>query len=153
MAKPKHEPGTFLRIPLSDGSFGYGRLLEAPLAAFYDYRTAEPSADLDVLTSRPVLFTVGVRRRQGRDHWEAIGKRPLAGKLAEPVVQFLQDLGNPRSCKIFDTAGMERDVTPEECVGVERAAVWESSGVEERLLDTLLGRPNAQEVRGRVRLE
>jgi hypothetical protein len=25
-----HKPGTFLRIPLPDGTFGYGRVLELP---------------------------------------------------------------------------------------------------------------------------
>jgi hypothetical protein len=152
MKKPKHEPGTFVRILLSDASFGYGRLLDDPYVALYDHRTAEPSTDLDAIEVKPVLFKVAVRRREGRDQWESIGKRPLQGEVAKPVVQFMQDLGNFRDCKIFDTAGMEKDATPDECVGLERASVWESRGVEERLLDTLMGRPNPEEERGRVRL-
>jgi hypothetical protein len=43
-----HRPGSFLRIPLADGSFGYGRMLELPFDAFYDYRTTSPDSDLDL---------------------------------------------------------------------------------------------------------
>ncbi|EPX58332.1 hypothetical protein D187_004088 [Cystobacter fuscus DSM 2262] len=37
-------------------------------------------------------------------------------------------------------------------MGVERAAVWERESVEGRLLDTFLGRPNADEEHLKVRL-
>ena len=51
--------------------------------------------------------------------------RELEEHLAQPVVQFMQDLGDFRRCTIFDTAGNEREAEPKECVGLERAAVWE----------------------------
>ncbi|AKJ05930.1 Hypothetical protein AA314_07556 [Archangium gephyra] len=38
-------------------------------------------------------------------------------------------------------------------MGLERAAVWEKEGIEARLLDALLGRPNAAEERLKVRLQ
>jgi hypothetical protein len=47
-----------------------------------------------------------------------------------------------RTCTIYDTDGLERDATPEEYVGLERAAVWEAHHIETRLLDTFEGRPN-----------
>jgi len=153
MRKPKHDPGTFLRIPLADGSYGYGRYLESPYFAFYDHRTTEPSTDLDVIASRPILFKISVRRSPGGDKWEVIGKKPLEGELLEPIVQFMQDLADFRQCTIFDTAGMEKDVPPEECLGLERASVWETHGVENRLLDRFRGRPNQAELRQRVRLK
>jgi hypothetical protein len=46
----------------------------------------------------------------------------------------------------------ERAAEPQDCVGLERAAVWEQESIEERLLDALLGRPNADEERLKVRL-
>jgi hypothetical protein len=52
---PKHVLGTFLSIPLADGSFAYGRELENPYTAFYNYRTTEPSSDMDVIASKPLL--------------------------------------------------------------------------------------------------
>lgn len=149
---PRLEVGTFVRIPLQDGSFGYGRILPNPDVAFYNYRTMEPSSDLDVIVSKPLLFSVGVRLSRA-DRWENIGKRPLEGEAAKPAVSFMQDLADFRKCTIFDSAGMEKEVGPEECIGIEQAAVWEPHGIEQRLLDTFMGRPNAEEVRSRVRLQ
>jgi hypothetical protein len=153
MAKaPKLIPGTFVRIPLADGSFGYGRVLPDPYIAFYNYRTTEPSDDLDEIEPKPVLFTQAVRLFN-YDRWANIGQRELQGEVAKPVVRFMQDLGDYRKCTIFDSVGMEKQVAPEECIGLERASVWEPHHIEERLLDTFEGRPNQDEVRARVRLQ
>jgi hypothetical protein len=149
---PKLVPGTFVRIPLADGTFGYGRVLSHPYMAFYNYRTSEPSADLDEIGSKPLLFTQAVRLLD-YDRWPNLGVRALEGEVAKPVVRFMQDLVNYRKCTIFDSAGMEKQVGPEQCIGLERAAVWEQHGIERRLLDTFMGRPNASEMRLRVRLK
>ena len=145
-------PGTFVRVPLADGTFGYGRALSDPYMAFYDLRTAEPASDLDRIERMPVLFKQAVRLLDP-DRWPGLGERPLEGEVAEPVVRFVQDIGDYTMCTIFDSAGMERQATPEECVGLERAAVWDQHHIEQRLLDTFEGRPNAQEERLRVKLE
>lgn len=144
-------PGTFVRIPLPDGSFGYGCFLGAPYAAFYHHHTSEPSSALDVIASRPILFRQAVRVRES-DGWADIGRRPLQGEVAEPVLRFMQDLADFHRCVLFDSAGMEKRVAPEACIGVERAAVWDAHHIEARLLDTFLGRPNAAELHARVRL-
>jgi hypothetical protein len=151
MFKEIHKPGTFLLIPLTDGSFGYGRTLGDLDCAFYNYRTTSPDSDLDRIASKPVLFKIAVRHLALKA-WEVIGWRELEEHLAQPVIYFMQDIGDFRRCKIVDTAGNERAAEPHECVGLERVAVWEKEGVEERLLDSLLGRPNAEVERARVRL-
>ncbi len=145
-----YKSGTFLRIPLADGSFGYGRAVSELHTAFYDHRTAEPSEDLDAIEASPVLFTVAVRVFSDSG-WVVLGIRPLEGEVAKPVVAFMQDLVDYRKCEIFDTAGMDRPATPEECIGLERASVWDDCHIEERLLDHFMGRPNEDEIRGRVR--
>lgn len=48
---------------------------------------------------------------------------------------------------------MSRRADPQECVGLERLVVWEEVGVEERLLDTFMGRPNDTAERLKVRLK
>ena len=151
MRKRANTPGTFVRIPLGDGSFGYGRLLESPYAAFYRYRTSDPDSDLDRIASKPVLFKTAVRHL-ALEAWERIGWRELDEPLQQPLVRFMQDIGDFRQCTIFDTAGNERAAEPQECVDLERAVVWEQQGIEERLLDAFMGRPNAEEERLRVRL-
>lgn len=151
MSLRKHTVGTFVRITLADGSLAYARLLESPYAAFYDYRTTSPDSDLDRIASQSILFRIAVRHH-ALDTWEPIGHRALEGQLTQPVVQFMQDIGNFRRCTIFDTAGYEKAAEPQECVGLERAAVWERNGVERRLLDAFLGQPNAETERQKVRL-
>lgn len=148
---PILEPGTFVRIPLADGSFAYGRVLSNPYIAFYNYRTPVPSSDLDGIASKPLLFTQAVRLF-GYDRWANIGHRPLEGEVAKPVVRFMQDLVDFRKCTIYDSSGMRRDATPEECIGLERAEVWDVHHIEQRLLDTFMGRPNPFEEEARVRL-
>ena len=120
--------------------------------AFYDYRTPEPTSDLSEIESNAVMFSQAVRLFE-EDTWAALGARPLEGDVAKPVVNFMQDLGNFRDCVIFDTTGMERQVSPKECIGIERAASWDANHIEDRLLDRFMGRPNAAEIRSRVRLK
>jgi hypothetical protein len=130
-----YKPGSFLRVRLADGSFGYGRMLEPPpIDAFYEYRTEKPDTDLGQIASKPILFKVGVRHSD-LDSWELIGWR----ELEEP-------------CTIFDSAGNSRSAEPHECIGLERMAVWEQHHVEERLLDTFMGRPNETVEHLKVRL-
>ena len=152
MYKPVHKPGTFYRIPLADGSFGYGRILGLVACAFYNYRTTSPDSDLDRIASMPVLFKIMVRH-PALKAWAVIGWRDLEEHLAQPVVYFMQDIGDFRRCTIFDTAGNERDAEPQECIGLERAAAWEQHHVEERLLDAFMGRPNTSVEHLKVRFE
>ena len=147
----KLDVGTFLMIPLDDGSFGYGRILSDPYVGFYNHRTMKPESDLDLIGSKPLLFTQAVRL-PSPDRWVNLGKRPLEGDVAKPVVMFMQDLADYRKCTIFDSAGMRREARPEECIGLERAAVWDPHHIEGRLLDTFMERPNEAERHGRVRL-
>src|SRR6476659_1723572 len=107
MYKPVHKPGTFYRIPLADGSFAYGRALELPDCAFYNYRTTSPDSDLDRIASKPVLFKIAVRHLAVKA-WGVIGWRELEEHLAQPVAYFIQDIGDFRHCTISDTAGNER---------------------------------------------
>lgn len=151
MAK-KLVPGTFFRIPLEDGSFGYGRVLPDPYFAFYDHRTDAPSDDLEEIAAKPVLFSTSVRVFDW-DRWADIGHQPLTGEVAKPVVQFMQSPVDNTRCTIFDSDGHEYPANPEQCVGLERAAVWEPHQIERRLLDRFMGRPNEMEMRLRVQLE
>ena len=143
--------GSIVRIPLPDDSFGYARVIVSPYFAFYDYRTTTPSNELDVIVVRPVLFRAVVSEK-GLGDWKVIGVMPLMGEVTEPVVAFRQDVRDFRECLIFDTNGHERAASPEECIGIERQAVWEVHHIEERLLDAFEGRPNSTEVFLRVRL-
>ena len=152
MKNKQPKPGSFLRIPLADGTFGYGRQLEGTHTAFYNYRTSEPSEDLDAIERQPILFRQAVRLI-GLKRWAVIGTRPLKGEVTEPFFMFHQEIGDFRKCTIIDNLGNEKSATPEECIGLEQEAVWEAHGIENRLLDTFEGRSNETELRSRVRLK
>ena len=143
-------PGTFLLVPLEDSTFSYARVLPNPHMAFYDHRTDEPSHDLDDIESQPVLFKLAVRLFH-EDGWLALGARPLEGEVSRPVVWFRQDVADYTKCLIADTTGRKRMVTPEECVGIERSAVWDAPNITERLLDHFMDRPCSEEIHMRVR--
>ncbi|OKH71775.1 hypothetical protein EB73_09845 [Mycobacterium sp. SWH-M3] len=145
-------PGTFLRIPLGDGTFGYGRALADPYIAFYDYRTAEPSTDIAEIVDQRILFIQAVRLLPS-SQWIPFGHEPLEGELTKPILRFSQNIADYRKCVIFDSEGREWPAAPEECVGLEQSAVWDSPQIEQRLLDTFMGRPNDDEIRLRVRFE
>ncbi|WNG56861.1 hypothetical protein F0U59_20430 [Archangium gephyra] len=137
-----YKPGSFLMIPLTDGSFGYARTLEPPFDAFYEYRTAEPDTDLDRIASKPILFRIVVSLPYS-DSWMRIGWKKLEEHFTRPIVQYRQAVGPFGRCTIFDNLGMVRQAEPHECLGLEPSAAWEPRGVEERLLDAFMGRPNA----------
>ena len=84
--------------------------------------------------------------------WESIGWKRLEEPFSQPIIQFMRDIGNSRDRTIFDTAGHSRRAEPQECIGLECAAVWEEENVEERLLDTFMGRPSASVEHLKVRL-
>ena len=147
-----YRPGSFLRIPLADGTFAYGRVLELPHEAFYEHRTETPGSDLEQIALKPILFKIAVRHKE-KSSWGFIGWQALDEQLKQPVVQFMQDLGDFRRCTSFDSVGNSRSAEPQECAGLERSAVWEERGVEERLLDTSMGRPNPTVERMKVRLK
>jgi hypothetical protein len=101
---------------------------------------------------QPILFKQAVRFRN-ENNWVEIGIKPLDVELTKPIVTFMQDLADFKKCTIFDSEGLEQNVSPEDCIGLERAEVWESFHIEQRLLDTFQGKENIAEMYARVRLE
>jgi hypothetical protein len=56
---------------------------------------------------------------------------------------FTQSVTNRRDCTIVDHEARRKvRATPQECIGLEREAVWSPEHVEARLEDYCAGRPN-----------
>jgi hypothetical protein len=108
-------------------------------------------SDIDVIASRSVLFTLALHV-SALAICDVIGIKPLDDSLAQPILQFTQDIVDTKNCTIVDEHGSEWAVRPEECIGLERVAVWEASHVKERLLDALMCRPNRWAEALKVRL-
>jgi Immunity protein 26 len=146
MARVQFEPGAVLRVPLEECWHTYARMLEeSPFLAFYDLRTTQTDPDLPVILDAPVLFVLGTEwegaLRIGR--WPIVGSVPVTDHSVTIPLQFMQSVGDGRRLSVIDHRGNRRPATLEECEGLERAAVWDWSHVEERLADHYAGRPNA----------
>jgi hypothetical protein len=143
MARTKHTPGTVLELSLGDGTFAYGLVVGELEVAFFDLHAKAAIADVDAIVARPVLFVLTVYKNvftTGR--WRAIGRVDLDAHVVRIPDKFMQDLGDPRKCKIVDADFNTRPATPDECVGLERVAVWAGEHIEDRLRDHFAGRPN-----------
>jgi hypothetical protein len=140
MAQKRWKPGDVVRKSMSDGWTYYARLLEFPWAVFYKHRTREPSANLSEVTSKPVLFTLAAHKSiLAVGQWESIGNVRLDGSLTPPKAQAIRRYN---SYSIIDVTGSMRPATPQECEGLEPAAVWEPNHIDDRLQDTFAERPN-----------
>ena len=148
----RREPGRFVRIPLGDGFVGWGRQLSGANVRFYERFDPEPNADSvsahDVIGG-DTAFTVAVMdyafRRDSK--WLLHEVVPLTPtEQAEVHRKFKQDPLNGALSIYWEGPGGtwgEDPATSTECVGLERAAVWDPEHVEGRLRDLRVGRPNA----------
>ena len=70
-----------------------------------------------------------------------VGNGPLENELRTPPPRFIQDALRPDQFRIYEN-GKIRSATKEECLGLEREAVWDPEHVEERIRDHYAGRKN-----------
>lgn len=132
--------GDVVKIDLGNDTFGYGRILPEPLMAFYGLSSRQPKDPTEVIES-PVLFTVPVMNYAVKsEKWQIVGNFPLDEALKAKPKFFKQD----RQTKQFYIYGDHGDIpaSREECVGLERAAVWDPEHIEDRLRDHFAGVPN-----------
>src|SRR5687768_388149 len=134
-------PGDLVRIDYAEGRHTYGQILTKPYVAVYDMQATDELSAEEIVTA-PVLFIVSVYDRGVSRNWPAVGKAPAGTPAIEVPEFFMQDMFNPQSCKIIDVEGNMRPATPQECAGLERAAVWETEHIADRLSDHYAGRPN-----------
>lgn len=136
----RFSPGSVLQVPVGDGRSAYALMLGVrPYIAFFP----DGQSDSEILGSAP-LFVVAVHNSAySRGRWGAVLRRIAPGDLPEIPLFFRQNSMNLKDCEITDAHGELRQATPEECVGMERSAVWEAEHIEERIADLYAGRVNA----------
>jgi len=136
----KRKIGDILKIELGDGTHTYARTLPDATFAIYDARTSE---DLPIMETveRPILFYVAVMNHAVKEkRWIVVGHKTLEEGLQGPP-RFIQDALNWKRFSIYED-GRIRPATRQECLGLEREAVWEPEHVEDRIRDHYAGRPN-----------
>jgi hypothetical protein len=136
----KRNVGDILKIELGDGTHTYARVLPEAGFAIYDARTID-ELPVEGMVEKPVLFYVAVMNRAVKEkRWTVLGHKALEAGLKMPP-RFIQDALNKKRFEIYEH-GKIRPAIRHECLGLERAAVWEPEHVEERISDYYAGRPN-----------
>ena len=126
--RPK--PGDVFQIPLPDGRFAYGRVFRDASVGIYKQVSAAPQSPPD---REEFAFIVGLYKdvlTSGR--WPIIGRRPFPDEdAAWPPPKSIKDPISGRYSLYHK--GEIRPASPEECAGLERAAVWDAHHVIDRI--------------------
>lgn len=134
-------PGSVIAIPLRDGHFSYGRILQEPLIAFYDLRSHD-ILPIESVLPLSIIFTLYVMNYPITDgDWKVIGNAPLTSELLEEPFFFKKDPISGALTIYQDSSGKEIPATREQCANLECAAVWEPHHILDRLQDHFAGRP------------
>ncbi|MDR3693813.1 immunity 26/phosphotriesterase HocA family protein [Mucilaginibacter sp.] len=127
--------GAFLRVPIDEKDHTYGRIISKLVYAFYDFKTDLEITNLELIEKSNVLFKLIIHRDAvTKGYWKIIGIKELPEDLKVPVPFFKQEIGNPDECSIV-AEDESRKATQQQCVGLERLAVWEHDHIEQRLRD------------------
>ena len=133
--------GAVHAVPLGDGTISFALTLPEADFAFFDMRTTEFSLPSDLL-SKPILFRVAVHKyAYNKGRWLKVGKLEVPNELLKAVPKFIQDALHPERFEIY-LSGNVLPATRDECVGLERAAVWDPQHIEDRLRDHYSGIQN-----------
>jgi hypothetical protein len=136
----KRTIGDVVQVPLEDGWHSYAQVLPEASFAFYDARV-ESDLPVDDIVKRPILFIVPVMEYAvKKGGWPIVG-HVMPGQVVKSPPRFIQDALNKNHFEIYEN-GETRPATREECIGLERAAVWDPTHVQSRLLDHYAGRVN-----------
>lgn len=142
MAKIPDFRGRVFAIPLPDGRFSFAKALIFPEVVFFDARIPAPEMPPDPFALGNPLFRIWVDKsaQTGRKSWQKLGEMALTPKEQTGATYFKKDALNGNHYLYRD--GTFVLATRQECVGLERAAVWSRGQVESRLSDHFSGRQN-----------
>jgi hypothetical protein len=136
--------GAFIEINLPNGKYSYGRILAKASFAFYNIYSDEKVTDLDRIGKSNVLFINAVYKYAiTKSRWKIIGVSEIKSELQILPMEFIQDILNPTHFEIYNpNTGEIKPAKRADCIGLEKAAVWEPEHIEDRIIDYFEGRPN-----------
>ncbi len=140
----KRKEGAFIEIVLPNGKYAYGRILQKASFAFYNIYSDNNISDINAIQKSEILFINSVYKYAiTKNRWKIIGVLDIEPKLKELPMEFIQDNLAPTQFEIYNpNTGEVRCAIKIECIGLERAAVWEPEHVEERIIDFFEEKPN-----------
>ncbi len=144
MKKQQRTVGAFISICLPDERIGYGRILEKASYGIYDLISDKTISDIEIIQGSKILFIIAVYDQAVKSgRWQKIGTRPLEDHLTVLPLEYSEDAIKKGSYSIYDpNSGEFKAAVKEDCLGLERAAVWAPEHVEERILDHFNNKEN-----------
>jgi hypothetical protein len=142
MKRQRWKAGDLVKIPLTDGTNGYGWVIRAGLVEFLDLNSKE-DVSVGLITKSAKLFALLVNRSAiTKGYWEIIGNVPRTDSHDE-FRFFMQDMFTKKLSvyRSGDTWWKIEPATFEECEKLERMAVWDACHVEDRLISHFGGTP------------
>ncbi len=145
MAKQKITEGAILEISIENEYYVYAQILKNRLGyAFFDFKSESKLIDLSVLIKANVIFILMVYDdvvTEGR--WLKVGKLTIREDLLIQPMKFIQNEANINDFEFYNpNTGEIIKAERSQCLGLERAAVWEVNHVEDRIRDFYLGISN-----------
>jgi hypothetical protein len=134
--------GHVYRIPLEEGVYTYGQIVNDTNYVFFDYKDDGVNTDISKILASKVLFKITVDRYIfSKGYWEIIGTYPVDSLLTSYDNKFIYD-SFKKQYTIFKDGIGQIPATWEEIKDLECLASWGCFWVEQRLKDHFAGRPN-----------
>ncbi len=128
----KVKEGLIFCIPLNNGRYAFGKVLEGTWA-FFDFVSNTREIEIKNLSSKRFVFKLWVSKfALSKGIWEIIGNSPLTESEKQTQYFYKQDKINQKVWKTI-TGAEEIPTTVEECQELELAAVYDPEHVVERL--------------------
>lgn len=135
--------GDFLKIPLPNGYWTYGRVLDNNVVAFYNLQVKEDVSLERVAEAQVAFRSMLMNYAFSGDKWPIIGNITLEEKLKSKTLFIHIDSDLSKKIYIATTNFDDRiDISYEEAEKLELLCVYETKDVEERLIDHFEGRAN-----------
>lgn len=135
--KQTYQDGDFFVIPLPDGKYAFGRILDSNegIYGFFDIisNKVEPISKLKQIPYMFIIICADDGITSWR--WKIIGNMKLAeGEYVEPEF-WVEDALDETKAQIY-SKGQFRKATVEEAKHLEKFEIWPPELVEERILNT-----------------
>jgi hypothetical protein len=154
--KQQYKEGAIVEINLSNSFKIYGRLLPSYNLCVYDYLIdVKKDSEIEDIIANPILFYVGIYKAVITDgYFNIIGLKKLTSQEIKNIPPFFtQSEPNIEKCFLIYYDGSEKQVTPAECIGLEKASVYNDLNVINRIEDHYAGRKNIGVERNKVMLD
>lgn len=144
--KQKYNDGAFVRIELSANRYVIGRLFPKFNIGIYqnEYNNAYAVPSIEKIIKSNILFYVSIYEEiitTGK--FKIIDFREFdPSEITRIPPKFKQSLGNYMDCVIFCNDGRKYSSQPQECIGLERSAVWDEESLIIRIEDYYSGKKN-----------